>query len=192
MIITRLCQEDGATPLLEHYIDIITKYIEEITIPAFYGKEIDSEQFLQEYVKQWNNFTTYSFCINRVFKQVDQFMTRHLGGNPETLTLTGINLFKSQVFNKFLKPLTESILSEILKGRNLNQRNLQNNRKQNIALGVQQWLIMKYGQEVQCVKIGNDMKWTGAKNHNFYTSDFESKLLVRMNEFYKQTSTQWK
>jgi len=43
MIITRLCQEDGATPLLEHYIDIITKYIEEITIPAFYGKEIDSE-----------------------------------------------------------------------------------------------------------------------------------------------------
>jgi len=35
MIITRLCQEDGATPLLEHYIDLINEFIDEITLPAF-------------------------------------------------------------------------------------------------------------------------------------------------------------
>jgi len=51
-------------------------------------------------------------------------MTRHLGGNPESLTLTGLNQFRVKVYNHKLKILTESIIEEILKGRNKDQRNL--------------------------------------------------------------------
>ena len=115
-VIVKLCdQDEGSQQLFNHYIQKMKAYITEIIIPQIDSKSGDSKEFLTEYVKQWENFSLYLFCMKRLVVYLDRYHLKT--ANQQSLTETALNLWRTDVYKKKLSTLRRSILAEIKKDR---------------------------------------------------------------------------
>jgi len=89
-IIWRLCNEDEAEPLFEHYVHVMKQYMNQQIIQNITERENDSKEFLACYVKEWDNFSLFLFLMNKLFDNVNQFHLRHLAGTPQSMTMTSL------------------------------------------------------------------------------------------------------
>jgi hypothetical protein len=56
----------------------------------------DSQEFLQEYVKQWKKFTIFVMVMKKMFDYLDRYFLKNAGS--QSLTLTALNLFRKMIF----------------------------------------------------------------------------------------------
>ena len=121
--IIRICDEqDKAQDLYLIYKKILQTYIKEQITSSIQMKVGDSREFLEEYVKQWRQYTIFTFSMKKMFDYLDRYFlkTSKPTDNNErmqNLVETALYYFREKIFEKRKSEYVKAILSEIQKDR---------------------------------------------------------------------------
>lgn len=80
-------------------------------------KSGESAEFLAEYVKQWNQYTLYTFSVIKMFNYLDRYYLKNSQTDSQTLAQTALGKFKELIFKRRMSDLRWAILQEINKDR---------------------------------------------------------------------------
>ena len=76
--IVTLCDEsDLGAELFAIYQQKLNDYISTEVYPALQHKSGESAEFLAEYVKQWNQYTLYTFSVIKMFNYLDRYYLKN-------------------------------------------------------------------------------------------------------------------
>ena len=111
-------ENDEAEALYVIYQEKLKQYIEKHISRQIQSRAGDSREFLNEYVKQWKNYTIFTLSIIKMFNYLDRYYLKNGAEHPCTnLTHTALRYNREKVFDKKIGELRRSILTEIRKDR---------------------------------------------------------------------------
>ena len=117
--------------------------------------------------------------MNKVMNYLDRFHLKNAGDH--SLTQTSLQIFRQNIYKKYLIELRKSILEEIRKDR-------ENELVDNILVkcSIKQFIYMGYDQKVVIKKFegSNDFLWIGDQNLARYDDEFEKYFQQYSNEFF--------
>eukprot|EP00937_MAST-01D_sp_MAST-1D-sp2_P006022 g6022.t1 len=150
--------------LYQRHGETIQKYLQETVLPALRDKH--DEFLLRELRSRWNNHKIMNKWLRKFFMYLDRYYVRH--HSLPTLDESGLERFKTLVFDEVKKDTTEAMLAVVNQERE--------------------------GQEVDrallrsCVEVFESM---GMGSLDAYNQDFEDALLSNSETFYARKSQEW-
>mgnify|MGYP006099380493 CR=1 FL=1 len=86
---------DRSDNMYAYYMEILTKYLNTKVIPTIMGNYGSSSDYIVEYDKQWNQFTSYCFVLNKLFNYIDRYyLAQNKDSKLNSLFATAREMFK--------------------------------------------------------------------------------------------------
>ena len=116
----------------------------------------------------WGKYTIFVHSMNKVMNYLDRFHLKNAG--DQSLTQTSLQIFRKNIYQRYLTDLRKSILEQIRKDR---ENELVDNNL--VRDSIQQFIYMGFDQKVIIKKFegSNDLIWYGDKNLSRYDDEFE-------------------
>jgi len=144
-LIVRLSDEyDKSEDIYQIYEERLLKHILIRVIPLLQQSTGDSAQFLKQYNIQFKKFTFMVYTMNKIFYYLDKYFLKN--ALKMSLSEKALDLYRSQVFDKYLDHLRRSIFEEIRKDREdeiVDKGELKSSILQFIYMGFNEKVVLK-------------------------------------------------
>jgi hypothetical protein len=82
-----------------YYQEILTNYLNKKVIPAIKANYSASADYIVEYDKQWKQFTSYCYVLNKLFNYIDRYyLAQNKDSQLNSLFSTAREMFRKQIF----------------------------------------------------------------------------------------------